>query len=80
MDEEEQVNPYSTYCNGKEPKTEANAMDQIQKWQNKPEHSHYFARTKQADVDKPCIHHWLRSAGFKTKTEGLFLLHRINSC
>lgn len=43
------------------------------RWQEKPLHGQFVARTKNADVDEIATHQWLRSSGLKGETEGFIL-------
>ena len=44
-----------------------------QRWQDKPLHGRFVARSKKADVDELATHQWLRSSGLKGETEGFIL-------
>ena len=43
------------------------------RWQEKPLHRQFAARSRNADVDEMATHQWLRSSGLKGETEGFIL-------
>ena len=42
-------------------------------WEEKPLHGQYPLQANNADVDQKRTHHWLRSSGIKSETEGFIL-------